>query len=159
MQIFCFLWGSVFDMAANGMKSTTCPPGSKLRHIRSIPSLPSPGPWAGKVLATWKGAVIQKTVRFSWGLALGAYKPAKISRHKVNLSPDSLKTLIPIQIWHMLASKCSPSWPNLSQSWGHFVLQNAGFSWGLALRAHKPAKIPEHTVNFSPGSLIVRKPN
>ena len=62
--------------------------------IYPLPS--SPGPWAGGVLATWKGVVIQKTARFSWGLALGAYKPAKISQHKVNFSPDSLKTLIPI---------------------------------------------------------------
>ena len=83
------------------------------------------------------------------GLALGAYKPAKISQDKVNLSPDSLKILIATYFCHFLASKCSPSWPNLAQSWGHVVLQNAGFSWGLALEAHKLAKISQHEVNFS----------
>ena len=64
-------------------------------------------------------------------------------------SPDSLKILIPSKFCHFVASKWSPSWPNFGKSWGHVGLQNAGFSWGLALGAHKPAKISQHKVNFS----------
>ena len=48
-----------------------------------------------------------------------------------------------------MASKWSPSWPNFGQSWRYFNLQNAGFSWGLALGAYKPAKISQHKLNFS----------
>ena len=97
--------------------------------------------------------------RFGWGLALGAHKPAKIPQHKVDFSLDSLNIPIPRQFCHFLASKCSPSWPNLGQSWGNVGLQNAGFSWGLALGAHKPAKISQHKVNFSPDSLKILIPN
>ena len=32
---------------------------------------------------------------YSWGIALGAHKPAKTSQHKVHFSPHSLNGLIP----------------------------------------------------------------
>ena len=51
----------------------------------------SPGPWLGTLLANQPPSQTSLTCRISWELALGAYKPAKISQHKVNLSPDILK--------------------------------------------------------------------
>jgi len=115
--------------------------------------------WASKCSHSWPnlgkpcGHFGFQKAATSWGLDFGAHKTAKISQHKVNFSPDSLKSLIPIQICHFGASKCYPSWPNLSQSWGHFGFQKAATSWGLAPGAHKTAKISQHKVNFSPDSL------
>ena len=107
---------------------------------------------------SWRHFVFHKA-GFRWGLALGAHKPAKIAQHKLNFSPDSLKILIPTYFCHFLASKCSPSWPNLGQSCGNFGLQNAGFSWGVALAVQGPAKISQHKVNFSPDSLKILIPS
>ena len=115
-------------------------------------------PFLAQLKASLGASLASKIMDLAGGVAFGAHKPAKLSQHKVNLSPDNLKTLIPPQICHLLASKCSASWPNLGQSWGQLGFQKHGFSLGLALGAHKPAKISQHKVNLSPDSLKILIP-
>ena len=44
-------------------------------------------------------------------------------------------------------------------SLGHVGFQNAGFKLGLALGAHKPAKMSQSKVTFSHGSLKILIPS
>ena len=122
-----------------------------------IPSLPSPGPWLEKVLAS-PSPPQTLTLRIGWGLALGAHKPGKTYQHSCNIPPYSLKILIPTQFWHFWGSKWPPSWAQVGQYRGPFWAQVSKIRWGLALGAHKPAKIGQHSCNISAHSLKMQIP-
>ena len=124
-----------------------------LREEDLSPPLASPGPRAAPLLASWRQPYTSQMPAVAFRIAFFAQQSANLSQHRPCISPAGLQTLFWAQFWRFSDPKWPASRPQVGQSGTHFGLRNPGFSWGLALGAHKPAKISQHKANFSPDSL------